>query len=120
MSSYFRLTLVDIFVKKYCCIIFHVFLLTEISTCQTKCEVKIENVSATKNLLWDIEFGTPNTKFLTPCQRKGGYKVLTMFINCPNWNAGKCIRQGNQFSINILPCKTNCIFILLMTHPKQI
>lgn len=88
--------------KKYCCIIFHVFLLTENSACQTKCEVKIENVSATKNILLDIEYGTPNTNFLTPCGKKKGYTELTMFINCPNWNAGKCIRQGNQFSINIL------------------
>lgn len=37
-----------------------------------------------------------------PLWKKKGYTELTMFINCPNWNAGKCIRQGNQFSINIL------------------
>lgn len=76
---------------------FHVFLFTENSTCQTKCEVKIENVSRKKNILWDVNiaFGTAIIRYVTPCRKKEDHTELTMIINCPNWNTGEYIRQTN-------------------------
>lgn len=57
-----------------------------------KCEVKIENVFVMKNILLDIEYGIFNINFFIFCGKKKGYIELIMFINCLNWNVGKCIR----------------------------
>uniref|UniRef100_A0A8W8IUG0 EB domain-containing protein n=1 Tax=Magallana gigas TaxID=29159 RepID=A0A8W8IUG0_MAGGI len=73
------------------------------STCQTKCAVKIENVSKRKNVLWDLDiaFGTASITLNTPCPEKDDYTKLTMIINCPNWNTvnisvGGYCRQDEQ------------------------
>lgn len=73
------------------------------STCQTKCAVKIENVSKRKNILWDLDiaFGTASITLDTPCLEKDDYTKLTMIINCPNWNTvnisvGGYCRQDEQ------------------------
>lgn len=60
-------------------------------TCQTKCEVKIENVDTTENILRevDITFGSTMSKYVSQCPCKKNHNNLTMFIDCTKWNKGK-------------------------------
>lgn len=59
------------------------------TTCQTKCEVKLEGINDDDNTLWlvDITFGSGNY-YINPCpNNEDHHNMLTMFINCSKWNA---------------------------------
>lgn len=100
---------------------FHVFLFPENSTCQTKCEVKIENLSKYKNILWDVKrtFGTAIIRYYTPCLEKDGHTLLTMIINCQNWNTGKYIRQTN-FKLNVTILQSLSILIFFIACKNKL
>lgn len=65
--------------------------ITENTTCQDKCDVKIKGVNYEMNALRDvyITIGTHKYYYHFCPDNKDNHVMLTMLIKCPNWNEGK-------------------------------
>lgn len=80
--------------RKHCCINNTFSIITDDDTCQTKCQVTINDIYGLFNLLAKVElrFGYEIYEY-EPCRMKFLYRALNMNITCPAlWNKGRFIK----------------------------